>query len=70
MIREYKDLYNTGLRIVKHRSQKEKYIEETESFMFFKESLSGTVKKMNEIADFSGEVDMVKLRRKEWNFSS
>lgn len=38
--------------------------------MSFKESLSGTVKKMNEIADFSGEAGMVKLRRKEWNFSS
>lgn len=60
---------STGLRIVQCLSQQEKHIEETESFMSFKESLSDTVKKMNEIADFSRNSDMVKLRRKEWNFS-
>lgn len=48
MTNEYKDWHCTGLRIVKCWNQKDKYTEATESFMSFKEIISGTVKKMNE----------------------
>lgn len=59
----------TGLRIVWCKSQRDKYLEETESFMSFKERFGDTLEKMNEVTDFGRKHDMVKLTRKEWDFS-
>lgn len=38
--------------------------------MSFKERFNDTVEKINEVTDFSRKHDMVKLTRKEWDFSS
>jgi len=57
-----------GLRTVWCKSRQDKYLEETETFMSFKERFSDTVK-MNEVTDFSRKHDMVKLTRKECDFS-
>lgn len=59
----------TGLRTVWQKNQQDKCPEETKSFMSFKEGFSDTIEKMNERTDFSRNHDMVKLTRKECDFS-